>query len=92
MAITDIKCRRIDKKEIWDIAERVREDYWPESILPVDAEKIAESRLHLIIDPLHDLRRATDMDAYLTKDRKGITVDYDTYMDDRYINRLRFSL
>jgi Zn-dependent peptidase ImmA (M78 family) len=47
--------------------------------------------LELIIQPEHYLRRETDMDAYLLMDRTGIVVDHDMFMDERYLNRLRFS-
>jgi Zn-dependent peptidase ImmA (M78 family) len=87
----DFKCRRLDRKIIWSIAEDVRQKYWWESTVPVDMEKIIESRLKLFIQPEHFIRRETDMDAYLTIDRQGIVVDHDMFMDERYLNRLRFS-
>jgi hypothetical protein len=30
----EFSCRWIDKKEIWKVADDVREKYWPESTLP----------------------------------------------------------
>lgn len=91
MEPVEFKCQRKDRKEIWSIAEDVRRKYWGELKIPVDAEKIIESRLKLIIQPEHYLRRETDMDAYLLIDRTGIVVDHDMFMDERYLNRLRFS-
>lgn len=87
----DFKCRWLDRKIIWSIADDVRKKYWNETTIPVDAEKIVESRLGLTIQPEHYIRRETDMDAYLLMDRTGIVVDHDMFMDDRYLNRLRFS-
>jgi Zn-dependent peptidase ImmA (M78 family) len=57
----------------------------------VDVEKIIESRLKLTIQPKHNIRRETDMDAYLLIDRTGIVVDHEKFIDERYLNRLRFS-
>jgi Zn-dependent peptidase ImmA (M78 family) len=91
MDASDIKCRRLDKEDIWRIADNIRNQHWPESTLPVDIEKIIESRLHLTIEPLHNIRKETDMDAFLRIDRKGIIVDYDMYINDKYLNRMRFS-
>jgi len=48
-------CRWIDKKELWEVADDIRGKYWPEDTLPVNAEKIVEFRLKLIIDPKHNL-------------------------------------
>jgi len=91
MDASDIKCRWLDKTNIWRIADNKRDQYWPESTLPVDIEKIIESRLRLFIEPLHHIRKETDMDAYLRIDRKCIIVDHHMYMDDKYLNRMRFS-
>jgi hypothetical protein len=91
MEPANFKCKWKDREELWLIAEDVRRKYWCELTIPVDAEKIVESRLKLTIQPEHYLRRETDMDAYLLMDRKGIVVDHDMFMDERYLNRLRFS-
>jgi hypothetical protein len=90
-SISDFKCPYIDKSEIWKRAEKFRDDYWPESALPVDFEKIIEKRLRLDIEPQHKLLDDLDIDAYLKKDLSGIVVDYKCYMDERFMNRLRFS-
>jgi Zn-dependent peptidase ImmA (M78 family) len=88
---SDYKCKRIDKKDIWDIADEVRHTYWQESTLPIDVEKIVAFRLKLRIEPIHGLFSATDMDAYLMMDSTAIAVDYDSYMNERFASRLRFS-
>lgn len=54
-------------------------------------EMIIENRLRLNIEPEHDLMRDLDIDAYLRVDLTGIIVDYNCYMNEKYINRLRFS-
>ncbi len=47
--------------------------------------------LKLNIEPEHGLLSDYDIDAYLKSDLTGIVVDYKRYMDERFINRLRFS-
>lgn len=91
MGATDFEFQWLDRNVIWAVAEDVRKKFWWESQIPMDVEKIIESRLGLIIQPEHFIRRETDMDAYLTIDRKSIVVDHDMFMDERYLNRLRFS-
>lgn len=91
MEPADFKCQWKDREEIWLIAEEVRRKYWSKLTVPIDVEKIIESRLKLTIQPEHYLRRETDMDAYLLIDRTGVVVDHDMFMDERYFNRLRFS-
>ena len=92
MEPNDFKCKWVDKNDLWKIADEVRGKYWPEGILPVNTETIVESRLGMHIDPVHNLFSITDMDAYLKADLSGIVVDYDFYMNEKFANRIRFSL
>jgi hypothetical protein len=89
--VSHFKCPYIDKSEIWRSAEEFREKYWRNNILPVDIESIVENKLKLNILPEHGLLSECDIDAYLRVDLTGIVVDYDRFMDERFINRLRFS-
>lgn len=91
MDYSEFSCRWIDKEKLWKVADDIREKYWPEGTLPVNTEKIVELRLKLHIDPKHDLFSEIDMDAYLKSDLKGIVVDYDFYMVEKFSNRMRFS-
>lgn len=86
------KCKWIDKNQLRKVADQIRQEYWPEDILPVDTTKIVELRLKLEVEPRFDLLSARDMDAYLKTDLSGIVVDHDCYMQDRFANRLRFSM
>jgi len=88
---SDFKCLWVSKDELWEMAEKVRSEYWPENTLPVDVEKIVERRIGLDIIPKHMIFREMDIDAYLTIDLMGIIVDYDLYMDEKFSNRIRFS-
>jgi hypothetical protein len=86
------KCQWLDKKIIWEKAENIRNEHWPEGILPVNMEEIIEIKLGLTIEPMHGLFCLIDMDAYLKMDLSGIVIDYDCYMHGNFSNRLRFSL
>ena len=91
MEPSEFKCKRIDKKDLWALADDVRKNHWSEGQLPVDIEKIIEFKLNLLIEPKHGLFSSADMDAYLKMDLTAIVVDYDFYMNDKFANRLRFS-
>lgn len=92
MDYSSFKCKWIDKNQLRKVADQIREEYWPEDILPIDTTKIIELRLKLEVEPKFDLLSASDMDAYLKTDLSGIVVDHDCYMQDKFANRLRFSL
>ncbi|OIP31830.1 MAG: hypothetical protein COW04_13150 [Deltaproteobacteria bacterium CG12_big_fil_rev_8_21_14_0_65_43_10] len=91
MDYSEFKCRWIDSKELWEKADRVREEYWPDNKLPINTEKIVEFGLRLDIEPIHNLLSTIDIDAYLKMDLTGIVVDYDCYMNEKFANRMRFS-
>ena len=91
MEYSEFKCRWVEPRDLWDIADETRKKYWPESILPVNTEEIVEFRLKLDIEPVKYLLSTIDIDAYLKKDLSGIVVDYDCYMNDKFANRMRFS-
>ena len=83
-----VKCPFIKISEIQKRSREFREKYWPEDILPINLEKIIEQRLELEIIPISFL----PVDAWLQSDTKAIIVNSATYNDERYDNRLRFSL
>lgn len=68
-----------------------RRNFWDETI-PVEIESIIEFGLKLKISPTKGMMNECGMDAFITADWQLIYVDYDKYMDERYKNRLRFSL
>jgi hypothetical protein len=88
---SEFKCKWIDPRALWNIADETRNKYWPESKLPVNTEEIVEFRLRLNIEPVKNLLSTIDIDAYLKRDLSGIVVDYDCYMNDKFANRMRFS-
>ena len=87
----EFKCRWIQTRDLWNIADQTRDQYWPESTLPINIEEIVEFRLKLDIEPVKYLLSTIDIDAYLKRDLSGIVVDYDCYMNDKFANRMRFS-
>lgn len=87
----EFKCKWIEPGALWNIADETRNNYWPESKLPVNTEDIVEFRLRLDIEPVKNLLSTIDVDAYLKRDLSGIVVDYDCYMNDKFANRMRFS-
>jgi Zn-dependent peptidase ImmA (M78 family) len=78
-------------EDIWDCAEDVRNRYLSSDKLPVDVEAIVEFKLKLNIEPENNLMQTTDMEAYLRSDLRGIVVDHDHYMNEKFANRMRFS-
>lgn len=90
--ISDFECPYIPKEQIWEKAEDFKANFWPEDTLPVNMEKIVESRMNLTIEPKHNLLSELDIDAYLRVDLTGIIVDHNCYMNEKFSNRLRFSL
>ncbi len=87
----EFKCKWLELDEIWGCAEDFRDKYWPERKPPVDVERIVEFKLRLDIEPVHGLMQTTDMEAYLRAGLTGIVVDHDRYMEEKFINRMRFS-
>ncbi len=92
MPYKKFKCKWIYRKDLYKFADEIRSKYWPENLLPIDMEKIIEISLGLDIEPRHGLFSMIDTEAWLKMDLTGIVVDYDRYMNEKFINRLRFSL
>lgn len=92
MPYKKFKCKWIHRKELCKHADEIRSKYWAENLLPIDMEKIIELRIGLDIEPMHGLFTLIDMDAWLKMDLRAIVVDYDCYMKEKFVNRLRFSL
>jgi hypothetical protein len=62
---SEFKCKWIDPRALWNIADETRNKYWPESKLPVNTEEIVEFRLRLNIEPVKNLLSTIDIDAFL---------------------------
>lgn len=82
----------IDQRQCWNAADNFRQQYWPSGAIPVDVLAIAEFDLDLEIRTITRLKEDADVDALLLGDWKTLIVDQQQYLDDRYLNRLRFSI
>ena len=82
----------IDQCQCWQEADRFRQQYWPSGVIPVDVLAIADFDLDLEIRAISGLREDADVDALLLGDWKTLVVDQQLFLDDRYMNRLRFSV
>ena len=92
MDYKDFRCTWIHKREIWNIADKTREYLWPSRELPINIEDIIEIKLKLEVEPIIGLLSLTDVDAFLKIDLSGLIIDHDCYMEDKFSNRLRFTL
>lgn len=73
-------------------ADQVRKACTKNNSIPVDIDHIVEFGYQLEVRPLKNLKSSLDMEGMLSKDRTTIFVDNDTYMDDRFYTRHRFTL
>lgn len=78
-------------KELKQKAYEFRNLNWGDEV-PVDIEQIVEAQLGIEIIPVLELYRQCNTDAFISSDWKIIRVDNDNYLDDRYYNRVRFSM
>ena len=92
MTPEQFKAPFLRKEDIWQKAEAFREAVWPSGKIPVDVMEIVEFELGLEFRAVTSLRADDDVDALLLGDWQTIIVDQGLFMDDRYSNRLRFSI
>jgi len=86
------KAPYIAKGIIWTEADSFRKKYAPQGSLPIDIHGMVEFDLGLELRPISNLKEATDVDALLLGDLTTIVIDSALYMDDRMLNRVRYSL
>ncbi len=86
-----IKIPFLSNAQIKKKAERFRHKFWDDSV-PVDIERIIDIKMKLDIVPVKRLQKQCDTDALISSNWKLIYIDHDRFLDDRYQNRLRFSL
>ena len=87
----EFKAPFIARQKAWAEADRVRAEFWPSGSVPIEVEEILW-RVGLRLEPIQSLRESGDVDALLRGDLATIIVDRDEYMDDRWLNRIRFSI
>lgn len=86
------KAPYITKDEIDLAAFKFRLEYWKDKSAPIDVEKIAEIDLRLNIIPVKNLQNNFGVDAFISRDLKSITIDYDIYDLPVSESRRRFSI
>ncbi len=91
MDYTKIRAPFISGEATKNKANWFRQKFWDNSI-PVDIEHIVEIKMKMDIIPVSELKRDCDADALIASDWKSVYVDKNGYLDERYQNRLRFSL
>jgi len=80
-----------NNQELKQKADEFRIRYWGDAV-PVDIEQVIETKLKMEIIPIPGLYKQCNADALISSDWKTIYVDNDNYIEDKYYNRLRFSL
>lgn len=80
-----------DKNYIKSRGDLFRQQFWDDSV-PIDIEKIIDVKLKIEIILIENLESLCDTDALITSNWQSIYIDQKAYSDDRYQNRLRFSL
>lgn len=88
----NFKAPFISQQQCWAAAEQFRQQYAPGGGIPVDVLALTEFDLDLEIRTITGLKEEADVDALLLGDWKTLIVDQQQYLDDRFINRLRFSI
>lgn len=91
MHYNKIKVPFLKNTQIKSKAELFRKKFWDDSI-PVDIEYITDVKLKLDIVPTKGLQEQCDTDALIGSNWQLVYIDHDRYLDNRYQNRLRFSL
>ena len=86
------KAPYITKAEIDSAASDFTLKYWKDKSSPIDVEKIAEIDLRLNIIPVKNLLNDFGVDAFISRDMKSITIDYDIYDRPVSESRRRFSI
>jgi len=82
----------LSKETCWTAADQFRQRYCPQNEMPVDVLALVEFELDLEIRTITGLKEDADVDALLLGDWKTLILDQQQFLDDRFTNRLRFSI
>ena len=91
MDFKKIKVPFLSNREIEHESDTFRKKFWGNSI-PVNIENIIELKLSFDIIPVPGFQNLWGTDALVSSNWQAIYVDKNAYLDERYQNRLRFSL
>lgn len=90
MSEDDLEVPYISPDEVEDRARKFLAEYAPDSGIPVDVERILEFGLGIDIVPVESLKRAFNIDGWISLDLSQITVDKNQF--ENHINRCRFTI
>lgn len=91
MDYSKIKIPFLQTDVIQRYVDGFRKKYWDDTV-PVHVERILDVALAVNIIPVPELMSQCDTDALITSDWESLYVDKRSFEDERYQNRLRFSL
>lgn len=91
MDYRSIRIPFLSNSKIKEKADLFHKDFCDDSI-PIEIEGIIDLKLKFNIIPVSNLQKLLDTDALITSNWDSIYVDSDKFLDERYSNRLRFSL
>jgi hypothetical protein len=83
---------RLSKVKIWEEADNFRQIYANDGIIPIPISDIIEFGLKLNLEPIRGLASSGDIEALLLGTLDTIVVDSEQFLEDRFQNRMRFSL
>jgi Zn-dependent peptidase ImmA (M78 family) len=89
---SQFKAPRIAFSDIRSRADNFRNKYWGSKDVPVDILLIAEEKLNIEFVPIVNFKTNNDFEALLFDHGTKLAIDEKEYMDDRYLNRVRFSV
>ena len=87
----NFKAPFLSQQHCWNEADQFRRRYTSGEI-PVDILAIVEFDLEQELRVISGLKEDSDVDALLLADWQTLVVDYQQFLDDRFSNRLRFSI
>lgn len=85
-----LNLQKLSYSKIGAVADEFLHAYHPSFSLPVPIEEIAQSKLHVQIIPVSQLRKKYDVEGCLDSTLTCIFIDFDLYMQNE--NRTRFTL
>lgn len=77
-------------RELREIAEKFLAEHHPTGVIPVPVEEIIEFQLGIDIIPMEGLRRSFDIDGYVSKNLREISVD--RYIQEERPDDYRYTL
>lgn len=81
----------VGNREIKQKADTFRKKVWGDAI-PIEIEEIVELKMRIRIIPVPGFMKQCGVDAQISSDFASIYVDQDSYENERFKSRFRFSL